>query len=73
MSTLCMYPLVLQQLVVLAELAQLRAKAAVLAAQRGKLTSQLRFQLPVGLQICLQTLHILLQPFRGEKERATTS
>lgn len=32
--------LVLQQLVVLAELAQLRAKAAVLAAQRRKLTPQ---------------------------------
>lgn len=56
------HPLVLQQLVVLAELAQLRAKAAVLAAQGGELTSQLRLQLPVGLKIRLQSLHVLLQP-----------
>lgn len=36
-----MHILVLQELIVLAQLAQLRAKAAVLAAQRGKLTAQL--------------------------------
>lgn len=56
--------LVLQQLVVLAELAQLRAEAAVLAAQGGELTPQFRLQLPVGLQIRFQTLYILLQPAR---------
>lgn len=61
--------LVLEQLVVLAELAQFRAQAAVLAAQRGKLTPQLRLQLSVGLKICLQTLHILLQPFHKRKRR----
>lgn len=70
MSRLYMHPLVLKQLIVLAELAQFRTKAAVLAAQRGKLTPQLWLQLPVGLKICLQSLHILLQPSRREEERA---
>lgn len=65
-SALRVHPLVLQQLVVLAELAQLGAKAAVLAAQRRQLTPQFRLQLPVGLKICFQALHILLQAFRKE-------
>lgn len=64
------HPLVLQQLVVLAKLAQLGAKAAVLAAQRRQLTPQFRLQLPVGLKVCFQALHVLLQPFR--RERAVT-
>lgn len=67
-----MHPLVLEQLIVLAQLAQFGAKAAVLVAQRGKLPPQLRFQLPVGLKICLQALYILLQPFTTEDERAVS-
>ena len=43
--------LVLQQLVVLAELAQLRAQAAVLAAEGGQLAAEVRLQLPAGLQV----------------------
>lgn len=72
-SLLFMHPLVLQQLVVLAELAQLRAKAAVLAAQRGELTPQLWLQLPVGLKIGLQALHVLLQTFKKWTEMAAGS
>lgn len=70
------HPLVLQQLVVLAKLAQLGAKAAVLAAQRRQLTPQFRLQLPVGLKIGFQALHVLLQAFRkgnGGKSSCETS
>lgn len=58
--------LVLQQLIVLSQLAQFGAKAAVLAAQGGELAAQLRLQLPVGLEISLQALNVLLQPWRTQ-------
>lgn len=56
------HSLVLQQLVLLAELAQLGAYGALGAAQRADLAAQILLHLAAGLQVCLQLLHILLQP-----------
>lgn len=57
--------LVLQQLVLLAQLAQLCADGALGAAQRADLTAQVLFYLPAGLQVCLQLFNILLQSVPG--------
>lgn len=55
------HSLVLQQLVLLAQLAQLSAYGALSAAQRANLAAQVLLNLPAGLQVCLQLLNILLQ------------
>lgn len=56
------HSLVLQQLVLLPQLAQLAAYGALGAAQRADLAAQVLLDLAAGLQVCLQLLHILLQP-----------
>ena len=56
------HSLVLQQLVLLSQLAQLRAYGALSAAQGADLTAQVLLHLSAGLQVRLQLLHILLQP-----------
>lgn len=63
------HSLVLQQLVLLSQLAQLRADGALSAAQGADLTAQVLLHLSAGLQVRLQLLHILLQPAEVEGER----
>lgn len=54
--------LVLQQFVVLPQLAELRAYAPLRAAQGADLAAQILLHLPARLQICFQPLNVLLQP-----------
>lgn len=63
------HSLVLQQLVLLAQLAQFRADGALSAAKGADLTAQVLLHLSAGLKVCLQLLHILLQPAEVEGER----
>lgn len=56
------HSLVLQQLVLLAQLAQLGAHGALVAAHGADLTAQVLLHLAAGLQVCLQLLDVLLQP-----------
>lgn len=57
--------LVLQQLVFLAQLAQLGAYGALSGAQRANLAAEVLLNLPAGLQVSLQLFNVLLQSVPG--------
>lgn len=59
--------LVLQQLIFLAELPQLRAHAPLGTAQRADLTAQVLLHLSARLQVSLQLLYVLLKPDKQRK------